>query len=187
MLFHRLAACQDLPDMYICTVVSKSRGNRTPRTDLLGRVSFLTARLSDGTNHASAVRLCQERFGVSRSTAKRYIRQGLEDLRESAKTHLELETAKARLRLEEIYRLALEKNDLKAGIQAVTALCHLLGLYDQPKNAEKPWDTLTELMQQIRAGLFPEEVTLTVVDAPFGVTKDHKLSLETVTTAAAAA
>lgn len=173
--------------MYICTVMTKSRGNRTPRTDLLGRVSFVAACLSDGATHASAVRMCQERFGVSQSTAKRYVRQGLEDFRQAAKLDRELQVAKARLRLEEIHRLALEKNDLRSGIQAVTALCHLLGLYDHAKEVERPRDTLTEFLQQIRAGLSPDEIAITVVDAPFGVTKNHKPLLETVTTDAAAA
>ena len=66
----------------------------------MGRVSFVTTCLSDGASHASAVRLCQERLGVSCSTAKRYIRQGLEDLREAASLNREVEIARAKLRLE---------------------------------------------------------------------------------------
>jgi len=167
--------------------MAHSRGNRTPATDLLGRVSFVAVCLSDGASHTSAVRLCQERFGVSQSTAKRYVRQGLEDLRQAAQVDLQLETAKAQLRFELLFRLALEKNELRTALRALVAHCEFLGLYDRPKEAEAPRDTLSEFLQQIRAGQFPDETMLTVVDAPFGVTKDHKLLPETVTTAAVAA
>jgi len=162
------------------------RGNRTSEADLVGRLDFAAARLSCGDSYASVVRACRQRFGVSESTAKNYVRRSGERLREATELRREIEISRTLARLEDIYERAMENEDWKAALGSVRALCTLLGLYENPRRVERRVITVSAPLQLICAGEDSAEDIGAVADSRKRATNCNNYAVETVSTSLAA-
>ena len=96
---------------------------------------------------------------VSKQTAENLIREAEERLAQSAAYNRDTEIAKAKRQCEEIYRLAINRSDLRNAIAARNELTRLLSLDTSSETTNR---TDEEAVERARAAI----LSLNIIDAP---------------------
>jgi len=134
------------------TPAPRPRGDKTSEAELGQRIRLVVKWISRGMPYSEVVGSCEGSFGVSKSTAQRYVAEANKQLQEANAKDRDLEVAKARARYETWMHLATEDRQYAAAINANNALVKLLGLAEPEKIEHGASDTLTQLVAQIRGG-----------------------------------
>lgn len=96
---------------------------------------------------------------LSKSTAENLIKEAEERLAKSAIYNRDTEIGKAKKQCEEIYRLAINRNDLRNAIAARNELTRLLSLDTSDSSSNR---TDEEAVERARAAI----LSLNIIDAP---------------------
>jgi hypothetical protein len=104
------------------------RGDRTDDAELERRVREVERLLLRGKPTSEIVTICDTVYGVCERTAKRYIADANQRIKESNKDDLDLDRAKAKTRYERFIDLAEEMKEINVAVNAQTQLVKLLGL-----------------------------------------------------------
>lgn len=130
----------------------RPRGDKTSEVELEQRIRLVVKWISRGMGYSDVVSNCEGSFGVSKSTAERYVAEANQRIKDANVKDRELEIAKAKARYEQQMQLAAQDKQYAAAINANTQLVKLLGLAEPEKIEHGASDTLAELVAQIRAG-----------------------------------
>jgi hypothetical protein len=134
------------------TPASRPRGDKTSEAELTQRIRLVVKWISRGMPYSEVVGSCGSQFGVSDSTAARYVAEANKQLQEANAKERELDIAIAKARYETFMSLSVEDRQFAAAINANTQLVKLLGLAEPEKIEHGASDTLTALVAQIRGG-----------------------------------
>ena len=108
----------------------RPRGDKTSKADLQARILKVANMLEEATPRNLIIEECMAEYGVSRSTADRYIEDAYESFKQSYKPHMQRSAEIARRRLEAIYHRAMKKEDFKTALAAQSQLNKIQGLND---------------------------------------------------------
>jgi len=134
------------------TAVERPRGDRTSEAELALRIRKVERLLLRGIGYSDLVAVCCTEFEVCERTARSYIGEANQRIRESNDKDRELEIAKAKARYEEFIRLALSREEITAAIMSQRDLVKLLGLSQPDRVEHGVTDTLTEFFKELRSG-----------------------------------
>ena len=109
----------------------RTRGDRTPKTDLQARILMVVAMVEEGRPRAQILEECAAAYGVSSSTADRYIEEANEHFKSTYKPQMQRSAEIAKRRLETIYCRAMKKEDFKTALAAQAQLNKIQGLCDE--------------------------------------------------------
>lgn len=137
------------------TPAPRPRGDKISESELEHRIRLVVKWVGRGMGYSDLVGNCEGSFGVSESTAERYVAEANRRIKEANAKDRELEIAKAKVRYETQMQLATQDKQYAAAINANTQLVKLLGLAEPEKIEHGASDTLAQLVAQIRAGNQP--------------------------------
>lgn len=109
---------------------SKTRGDKIPKHELDKRIFKVVSMIEEGQSRSSIIEQCCAEYSVSRSTVDRYIESANDHFRETFKPQIRRFAEIAKRRLETIYFKAMEKEDLKTALAALTQLSRMQGLWN---------------------------------------------------------
>ena len=109
---------------------SRPRGNKTPKADLELRVLQIVSMIEEGVSRSAILLHCATQYGVSRSTADRYIEEAYDHFKESYKPQMQRSAEIARRRLETIFQKAMKKEDHRTALMAQMQINKIQGLND---------------------------------------------------------
>jgi len=110
--------------------IPKVRGDRTPKVELEARVLRVISMIEEGRSRSEILLACTSDYGVSRSTADRYIESANEHFKESYKPQMQRSAEIARRRLEAIFHKSMSKEQFRTALMAQTQLNKIQGLND---------------------------------------------------------
>jgi hypothetical protein len=113
------------------------RGDRTDDAELERRIREVERLILRGKSSSDIVSICDSVYEASERTARRYIAEANERIKESNKSDRELDTAKAKTRYERFIDLAEEAKELNVAVNAQSQLVKLLGLAEPDKQEVK--------------------------------------------------
>ena len=109
---------------------SRPRGDRTPKAELEVRVLKVVALIEEGNSRSEILLHCVTEYGVSRSTADRYIEEAYDHFKESYKPQMQRSAEIAKRRLETIFRESMKKEQFRTALYAQSQLNKIQGLDD---------------------------------------------------------
>lgn len=130
----------------------RPRGDKTSEVELEQRIRLVVKWITHGMGYSDVVAGCCTNFGVCERTARSYVAEANQRIKDANVKDRELEIAKAKARYEQQMQLAAQDKQYAAAINANTQLVKLLGLAEPEKIEHGASDTLAELVAQIRAG-----------------------------------
>jgi hypothetical protein len=104
------------------------RGDRTDDAELERRIREVERLLLRGKPASEIVAICDSVYGASERTARRYIADANQRIKDSNKDDLDLDRAKAKTRYERFIDLAEDMKEINVAVSAQTQLVKLLGL-----------------------------------------------------------
>ena len=127
------------------------RGDRTDDAELERRIREVERLILRGKSASDIVAICDSVYAASERTARRYIAEANERIREANKSDRELDMAKAKTRYERFIDLAEELKEINVAVNAQTQLVKLLGLAEPDKTEVKHdvTDPVAELFRGI--------------------------------------
>jgi len=134
----------------------KPRGDKTGQAELEQRIATVVDWLIAGQSYTKVVAVCCGEWKVCRRTAENYIADANQRIKETFQKDLEVETAKAKERLENVYCLATQSGEYAAATGAQRELIKLLGLAAPEKVQHDVTDKVAEFLKEIRA--VPDEI-----------------------------
>ena len=114
----------------IISTASKVRGDRTPKLELESRVLKVVSMIEEGRSRTEILTTCITDYGVSRSTADRYIETANDQFKEAYKPQLKRSAEIAKRRLESIFQKSMLKEQFRTALLAQTQLNKIQGLCD---------------------------------------------------------
>lgn len=108
----------------------RPRGDRISATELERRVFEVVRLIEEGLPRHEIIAHCAESFGVSRSTADRYIESAHDHFKEAYRPQLRRSAEIAKRRLETIFNRAMSKEHYRTALGAQTQLSRIQGLCD---------------------------------------------------------
>jgi|GEM_PF-2567300 len=109
---------------------TRPRGDRTPKAELEIRILKVVSMVEEGVSRPEILLHCITEYGVSRSTADRYIEEAYEHFKNAYQPHMQRSAEIARRRLETIYQRAMKKEDYRTALIAQSQLNKIQGLND---------------------------------------------------------
>jgi len=109
---------------------TRPRGDRTPKAELELRILKVVSMVEEGVSRPEILLHCITEYGVSRSTADRYIEEAYEHFKIAYQPHMQRSAEIARRRLETIYQRAMKKEDYRTALMAQSQLNKIQGLND---------------------------------------------------------
>jgi hypothetical protein len=94
------------------------------------RVLKVVSMVEEGVSRPEILLHCITEYGVSRSTADRYIEEAYEHFKNAYQPHMQRSAEIARRRLETIYQKAMKKEDYRTALIAQSQLNKIQGLND---------------------------------------------------------
>jgi transposase len=94
------------------------------------RVLRVVSMVEEGVSRPEILLHCITEYGVSRSTADRYIEEAYEHFKNAYQPHMQRSAEIARRRLETIYQKAMKKEDYRTALIAQSQLNKIQGLND---------------------------------------------------------
>lgn len=110
---------------------SRPRGDRTSKADLELRVLKVVSMIEEGRSRTEILTSCINNYGVSRSTADRYIESANDQFKEAYKPHLQRSAEIAKRRLESIFQRSMLKEQFRTALLAQSQLNKIQGLCDE--------------------------------------------------------
>lgn len=108
----------------------RPRGDRIPKIELEARILKVVSMIEEGHSRTDVLLSCITEYGVSRSTADRYIESANEHFKETYKPHLQRSAEIAKRRLESIFQKSMSKEHFRTALLAQTQLNKIQGLND---------------------------------------------------------
>lgn len=109
------------------------RGDRTDDVEMERRIREVERLILRGKSASDVVAICDSVFSTSERTARRYIAEANDRIRQSNTSDRALDTAKAKTRYERFIDLAEEAKELNVAVNAQSQLVKLLGLAEPDK------------------------------------------------------
>jgi len=141
-----------LNDEPVKTPAPRPRGDKTSEAELEQRIRLVVKWITLGMPYSDVVAVCCTNFGVCDRTARSYVADANQRIKDANVKDRDLEIAKAKARYESLLHLSSEDKQYSAAIQANNSLVKLLGLAEPEKIEHGASDTLTQLVAQIRGG-----------------------------------
>jgi len=108
----------------------RPRGDRIPKVELESRILKVVSMIEEGRSRTEMLLSCVNDYGVSRSTADRYIESANEHFKETYRPHLQRSAEIAKRRLESIFQKSMSKEQFRTALLAQTQLNKIQGLTD---------------------------------------------------------
>ena len=106
------------------------RGDRIPKLELEARILKVVSMIEEGRSRTEILTTCINDYGVSRSTADRYIESANDQFKEAYKPQLKQSAEIARRRLESIFQRSMLKEQYRTALLAQSQLNKIQGLCD---------------------------------------------------------
>jgi transposase len=111
--------------------IPRVRGDRTPKVELEARVLRVISMIEEGRSRSEILLSCITDYGVSRSTADRYIESANEHFKEAYRPHMQRSAEIAKRRLESIFQKSMSKDQFRTALLAQSQLNKIQGLWDE--------------------------------------------------------